>query len=64
MTNPIIHELIAREQIADRLKEAEQRRLLKAGSARKPAQRFNLRTRLGNLLFAVRYKFKALARTD
>ena len=64
MNSPILHELIAHEQIKDRLKGAEQRRLLKAASARKPAQRFNLRTRLGNLLFAVRHMFKALARAD
>jgi hypothetical protein len=64
MFNPIIRELIAREQTNDRLKEAEQRRLLKAGGARQRSDRFNLHTNLSNLLFAVRHMFKALASAD
>ena len=62
MDNPILHELIAREQAKDRLKEAELRRLLKAGSPRQPTQRFNLRAYLGNLSFAIRHLFDGLAR--
>ena len=64
MFNPILRELIAREQTNDRLKEAELRRLLKAGDARQPAARFNLRANLGNLLFTVRHMFTALVSGD
>jgi hypothetical protein len=64
MFNPISNELIGREQDNDRLRQAEQSRLAKAGIARRPAERFNLRTSLGNLLIAVRYLFTALARAD
>jgi hypothetical protein len=64
MNSPILHELIAREQTKDRLKEAEQRRLIKAGLAHQPAQRFNLRKYLGNLSFAIRHLFDAQARAD
>jgi hypothetical protein len=64
MFNPILSELVAREQYKDRLREAEQSRLAKAGIARQPAHRFDLRTYLGNLLIAVRHIFKAPARAD
>jgi hypothetical protein len=62
MFNPILSELIAHEQYKDRLRQAEQRRLVKAASARQPAERFDPRTSLGDLLIAVRHLFKALAR--
>jgi hypothetical protein len=64
MSNPILNELIGREQDRDRLKRAEQIRLAKTEIARQPARRFDLRTPLGNLSIAVRYLFKALARAD
>ena len=64
MINPIFSELIAHEQCKDRLREAEQRRLIKAAMARPPAERFDLRLSLGNLLIAVRYLFKAPAHAD
>jgi len=62
MSNPILDEIIAREQHNDRLMRAEQRRLAQEGTAHQPAHRFELHTALGNLLIAVRYLFKALAR--
>jgi hypothetical protein len=62
MFNPILSELIAHEQCKDRLRQAEQRRLVKAASARQPAERFDSRTSLGDLLIAVRHLFKVLAR--
>ena len=64
MTNPIIHELIAREQSKDRFRQAEQRRLAKAVIVRQPTHRFDLRTSLGYLLNAILYLFKPLARTN
>jgi hypothetical protein len=64
MFNPILSELIAHEQYKDHLRQAEQRRLTKTCIVRQPADRFDLRTSLGNLLIAVRYLFKALARAD
>jgi hypothetical protein len=64
MFNPILSELIAREQYKDRLRQAEQSRLAEVGIARQPADRFNLRTYLDNLLNALRHMFKALARAD
>ena len=64
MTNPILHELIAREQHKDRFRQAEQRRLAKAAIVHQPAHRLELRTRLGYLLNAVGYLFKPHARTN
>jgi hypothetical protein len=64
MTNPIIHELIAREQSKDRFRQAEQRRLAKAVVVRQPTYRFDLRTSLGYLLNAILSLFKPLARTN
>ena len=64
MINPIFSELIAHEQCKDRLREAEQRRPAKAGIARQLADRFDLRTYVGNLLIAVRHLFKAPACAD
>jgi hypothetical protein len=64
MFNPILSELIAHEQYKDRLRQAEQRRLANAGIARQRADRFDLRTYVGNLLIAVRHLFKAPARAD
>jgi hypothetical protein len=61
MLNPILSELIAREQYKDRLRQAEQHRLAEVAIARQSANHFNLRTYLGNLLIAVRQRFKALA---
>ena len=64
MFNPILSELIAHEQCKDRLRQAEQYRLTKAVIARQPADRFDLRASLGNLLIVVRHLFKAPARAD
>ena len=64
MLNPIISELVAREQCKDRLREAEQRRLISAGMARIPADHVDLQTALGNLLNTLRHVFGALARAD
>jgi hypothetical protein len=64
MFNPILSELIAREQYKDRLRQADQSRLARAAIARQPADRFDLRTSRGNLLISLRHLFKALARAD
>ncbi len=64
MFNPILGELIARERYKDYLRQAEQSRLAKAAIARQPADHFDLRSSLGNLVIAVRHVFKALARAD
>jgi hypothetical protein len=64
MFNPILNELVVREQNNDRLRRAERSRLAKVEVARQPAYRFNLRTYLDNLLIVVRHMFKALARAD
>jgi hypothetical protein len=62
MFNPILSELIAHEQYKDRLRHAEQRRLAKAAIGRTDADRFELRSSIGDFLIAVRHLFKALAR--
>jgi hypothetical protein len=64
MENPILGELVASEQTKDRLKHAEQSRLVKAALARHPAHRFELRASLGDLLISIRHLFKALARAS
>lgn len=64
MFNPILRELIAREQYNDLLREAEQSRLAKAAIVRRPAHRFELRRSLGYLLITFGHIFKALARTS
>jgi hypothetical protein len=64
MFNPVIAELVAREQNKDRLRQAEQSRLANVAIMRQPANRFNLRVYLGNRLMAVQHTFKALARAD
>ena len=64
MFNPILSELIAHEQCKDRLRQVEQSRLVNTVIARHPAERFDLRTSLGNLVIAVRHIFKAPARAD
>ena len=64
MFNPILRELIAREQYNDLLRQAEQDRLAKAAIARQPAERFGQRLSFANLLLAVRCMFKAMARAD
>ena len=64
MFNPILGELVAREQYNDRLRQAEQSRLAKEAIVLQAANRFNLRAYLGNRLMAVKHAFKALARAD
>jgi hypothetical protein len=64
MPNPISSELIAHEQHKDRLRQAEQRRLVEAVIARRPAARFDPLAALGNLLIAVRQLFNAPACAD
>jgi len=64
MFNPIVAELVAREQTNDRLREAEEIRLAKLASMGQPADRFNLRVYLSNRLMTVRHTFKALVRAD
>ena len=64
MFNPILSELVGREQNNDRLRQADQSRLAKVGIMRQPADRFNLRAYLDNRLMAVRHMFKALVRAD
>ena len=64
MINPILSEIVAREQYRDRLREAEHSRLAAEGTAHQPAQGFDLRVWLIGLLISVRYRFKALARAD
>jgi hypothetical protein len=54
MSNSILSEIIAHEQRKDRLKQAEQYRRVNVESAHQPADRFDLRTSLGNLLIAAR----------
>ena len=61
MFNPILSEIIAHEQIKDRLREVEQYRLAKTVIAHQPADS-DLRSSIGDRLIAVRYLFKALAR--
>jgi hypothetical protein len=58
MFNPLLNELVAREQLNDRLRQAEQSRLAKLAIRRQPADRFNLRRYIGNRLLAVRHMFK------
>jgi hypothetical protein len=58
MFNPIISEVFAHEQRNDRLREAEQYRLVKATIARQSADRSALRTYVDDLLIAVRHMFK------
>ena len=64
MFNPILGELVARERYNDYRRQAEQRRLANEVIARQPADRFDLRASLGNLLIAGRHLFKALAHAD
>jgi hypothetical protein len=64
MFNPILREMVAREQHKDLLRQAEQNRLVKAAVTRQPAYHFDLHISLSNLLIAVRHKFKALARAN
>jgi hypothetical protein len=64
MFNPILGELVARERYKDYLRQAEQSRLANTAIVRHPAERFDLRTSLGNLVIAVRHIFKAPARAD
>lgn len=64
MFNPILGELVAREQYRDRLIEAEHNRLIATEMVRQPARHFDLRTWLSNRLISVRYIFKAHAHAD
>ena len=57
MFNPLLHELVAREQLNDRLRQAEQSRLAQLAIMGQPADRFNLRRHIGNRLLAVRHMF-------
>lgn len=50
MFNPILGELIAREQYNDYLRQAAQNRMINAAIAQQPAHRFNLRTIRSNAL--------------
>ena len=62
MFNPILNALVAREQHKDRLREAEQDRLIAASMARQSAHRLDQHSSFGNLWLAVRCMFKALSR--
>ena len=53
MFNPIMSELVTREQTNDRLREAGRSRLAELGIARQPIDRFNLPVYLGNRLTMV-----------
>ena len=64
MFNPILSELVAREQHKDRLREAGRDRLIEASMAHQSAHHFALRTSIGNRLIAVRCMFEALARAS
>jgi hypothetical protein len=61
MNHPIMHELVAREQHNDRLREIERTRLVSAAMAYQPARRVDLRAAIGHFISAVRYRFEALA---
>ena len=63
MFTPILSVLVAREQYKDRLREAEQDRLIEIALTHQSADRRGQRAS-GNLLLAVRYMFKALARAS
>ena len=58
MFNPIIIELVGREQDKDRFREAEQSRLVKVATMSQPANRFTLRAYLGNRSMAIWHTFK------
>ena len=61
MFNLILGELIAHEQMRDRLREAEQNRLIEAAMAPPFARRLDRRTIAGHLLIVVRHLFKESA---
>ena len=61
MMNPIMRELVAREQYNDLLREAEQIRLAETAATHEAAGHFNLRITMSHILSAVRYRFKVLA---
>jgi hypothetical protein len=58
MNNPIMHELVAREQHNDRLREVERTRLVSAAMAYQPARRVDLRAAIATLsaLFGIASK--------
>jgi hypothetical protein len=64
MFNPILSEMVAREQHNDLIKWAEQQRLAGAASERRPTGRFNLRASIGNLLLPMRHLFRSLAHAE
>lgn len=64
MFNPILRELIAREQYNDLLRQAERDRLANAAIARQPIERYGQHVSLANLWLAVRCMFKAMARAE
>ena len=57
MYNPIMSELVAREQTNDRLREAEQIRLINATSTSQSAGHLDLRAALSKFVSSVRYHF-------
>jgi hypothetical protein len=61
MFNPILAELVAREQNNDRIRQAEQRELVKAAIVRQPANRLSLLAYFGNRFAAAWHALKALA---
>ena len=61
MSNPILGELVAREQYKDHLREAEQIRRINAVAGRQQADRSDLRIFLSNLMTPLRYTVKVLA---
>lgn len=64
MYNPILHELVAREQRDDQLRQAKLLGPENAGRARPRADRVDLRAYAGNLVVVVKQLLKAPARAD
>ena len=64
MFNLYLIERVAHEQNNDRLREAEQSRLVKQAIMHQSANRFNFRAYLGDRLMAVQHIFEALAGAD
>jgi hypothetical protein len=64
MFNPILSEMIAREQHRDRLREAGQHRLVAASTPPQTEQRHSLGAWAVCLLISVRYMFRAHARAE
>lgn len=64
MFNPIMSELVAREQTNDRLREAEQLRLVQAATTNLSAGRFDLRAILSRFVSSIRYHFNRPAHVE